>query len=229
MGRRDVRARRRAGGRHDHHAQVHRPAAGGRGGGGDPGHGPGVAAARAARHGQDLAERAPGRRHLGQLDAPRPRDGRDAGGVVALRLELRPPAHRGPERAGARAQPGAAGHAGRRPRPGRGADPHPVRRAGRPHHHPVREDAAHPRAGHGGAGRAGLQRHRHGQRSRPRRQRAVQRAAPPVQHGAPPAARLRGRRGRHRGPPRRRHRQGVGAARPPERRRRDPPGRDRVP
>ncbi len=44
-----------------------------------------------------------------------------------------------------------------------------------------------------------------------------------------PLARLRGRRGRHRGPPRRRHRQGVGAARPPERRRRDPPGRDRVP
>ncbi len=77
-----------------------------------------------------------------------------AGGVAALRLELRPAADRGPERAGARAEPGAAGDAGRRPRPGRGADPHPVRRAGRPHHHPVREDAAHPRAGRGGAGRA---------------------------------------------------------------------------
>ena len=37
-------------------------------------------------------------------------------------------------------------------RPRRGADPHPGRRAGRADHDPVREDAADPRARHGGAG-----------------------------------------------------------------------------
>ena len=39
-------------------------------------------------------------------------------------------------------------------RPGRGADPDPVRRAGRADHDPVGEDAAGPRARHRGAGRA---------------------------------------------------------------------------
>ena len=38
-------------------------------------------------------------------------------------------------------------------RPRRGADPHPLRRAGRADHHAVGEGAADPRAGHRGAGR----------------------------------------------------------------------------
>ena len=79
----------------------------------------------------------------------------------------------GPSRGGAGAQPGHAGHGAGRAGPHRGADPHPVRRAGRPHHHPLREDAADPRARRRGAGPAGLQRDRHRQRPRPGRQRAV--------------------------------------------------------
>ena len=67
-----------------------------------------------ARDGQDVDERAPGGGHLRRLDAARPGDGGHAGGVAALRLELRPAAHRGAERAGAGAEPRPAGDAVRR-------------------------------------------------------------------------------------------------------------------
>ena len=77
------------------------------------------------------------------------------------------------------------------------------------------------------AGRARLQPHRHRQRPRPWRQRAVERPAAAVQHGRAAAAGDRRRGDRHRQPPRRRARRGAGAARRAGRRRRDPPRRHR--
>ena len=128
------------------HAEVRRaaPADGGRRR--HPGHRPGAAAARRAGHGQDLGLRAPGRGDQRRLDAARPGHRGHAGGGDPLRLELRPAARRGPVARRAGAEPDVPGH-GRGPhRPGRGADPDAVRRAGRAHHDPVREDAADPRA-----------------------------------------------------------------------------------
>ena len=57
-----------------------------------------------------------------------------------------------------------------------------------------------PELGDGGAGPQGLQRHRHRQRPRPGRQRAVQRAAPAVQHGGAAGAGHGRGGGRHRRP-----------------------------
>ena len=58
----------------------------------------------------------------------------------------------GPSRGALVPAPGDAGDGDRRDRPGRGADPHPVRRAGRADHDPVGEDAADPRARRRGPG-----------------------------------------------------------------------------
>ena len=55
-------------------------------------------------------------------------------------------------------------------------------------HGPVGEDAAGPRARHRGGRRRRLQPHRHGQRPRSRRQRDVERPAPPLQHRRAAAA-----------------------------------------
>jgi hypothetical protein len=73
----------------------------------------------------------------------------------------------GPSPEGAGVLAGAARHARRQAGARRGADAHVERRAGHADHDALREDAADPRAGHRGAGRAGLQRHRHGQQPRP--------------------------------------------------------------
>ena len=62
------------------------------------GHRPGAAAARRARHRQDVGRRAPRRRDQRPLDPGRAGHGRHPGGGAALRLELRPPARRGPVR-----------------------------------------------------------------------------------------------------------------------------------
>ncbi len=173
VGGRDLPARREAARRHRDHAEVHRPAAPRRGGRRHAGHRPGPAAARRARHGQDLGVGASGRRRLGRLHAPRAGHVGHAGRGHPLRVELRPAAGRGPVPRRGGGQPGHAGHGAGRAGPHRGAHPHPVRRAGRPHHDPLREDAADPRARRRGAGPAGLQRDRHRQRPRPGRQRAV--------------------------------------------------------
>ena len=76
---------------------------------------------------------------------------------------------------------------------------------------------------------AGLQPHRHGQRPRPRRQRAVERAAPALQHRRAAAAGHRRGGDGHRRPARRRARRRARAARRAGRRRRDPPRRDDLP
>ena len=131
-------------------AQVRRPAPAGRDRRGHAGHRPGAAPARRAGHGQDVGQRAPRRRHQRRLDAARPGHGRHDRGVAALRLELRPAAGRGPERGGARPQPGVPGDAHRPAGAHRGADPHAVGGAGRAGHDPVGEGAAGARAGHRG-------------------------------------------------------------------------------
>ncbi|CAM5270570.1 hypothetical protein STENM36S_05600 [Streptomyces tendae] len=96
----------------------------------------------------------------------------------------------GPSRDAAGAQPGHAGDDGGHDRPGRGADPHPGRRAGLPDHDPVGARPCRYRDGCGQerAGGARLQPDRHRQRPRPRGQRPVQRPAPPLQHGRAAAA-----------------------------------------
>ena len=152
------------------------------------GHRPRAAAARRARHRQDLGVRAPGGGDQRRLDAARAGHGRHPRGGDPLRLELRPAARRRPQPRRARAQPGDAGDGRGHDRPGRGADPHPGRRAGHADHDPVGEDAADPGAGPGGAGGPRVQPDRHRQRPRPGGQRAVQRAAPPVQHRRAAAA-----------------------------------------
>ena len=93
--------------------EVRRPAAAGRDRRGHAGHRPGAAAARRARHGQDVGQRAPRRGDQRRLDAARPGHRRHHRGVAALRLELRPAARRGPERGRARAEPGLPGDAHR--------------------------------------------------------------------------------------------------------------------
>ena len=63
---------------------------------------------------------------------------------------------------------------------------------------PLREDAADARAGDGGAGAQGLQRHRHRQQPRQGRQRAFQRPDAPLQHRRAAGARHRRGGGRDR-------------------------------
>ena len=154
-----------------------------------PGHRPGAAAARRARHGEDLARRAPRGRDQRLVDAGRAGHGGHAGGVAALRLELRPAAGRGARRAaGAGPQPGDAGDGDRSARARRGAHPDPRRRAGRPHHDPLGEEPADPRARLRGPGQARLQRHRDREQPRQGRQRAVLGPAPALQHRRAAAA-----------------------------------------
>ena len=97
--------------RHGDHAEVHRTAAPHRDRRGHAGDRPGPAAARRAGHGQDVGQRAPRRGDQRRLDAARAGHRRHHRGVAALRLELRPPARRGSDRGGARAEPGVPGDA----------------------------------------------------------------------------------------------------------------------
>ena len=130
-----------------------------------------------------------------------------------LRLELRPAAGRGSERRGPGAVPGDDRDAARRHRPHRGADPDSGRRAGRPDHRAVGEDAAGPGARQRGAGAQGIQRDRHRQRPRQGGQRSVVRTASPVQHRGAAAAAERGGRGRDRHRPSRTSWHRAGTAR----------------
>ena len=107
----DLPARRHAGRRHRDHPEVRRVAAADRGRRGHPGHRPGAAAARRARHRQDLGVRAPGRGDLRRLDAAGPGHRRHRRGGDPLRLELRPAARRGPEPRGPGADAGDDGDA----------------------------------------------------------------------------------------------------------------------
>ena len=132
------------------HAEVRRPAPARRDRRRHARHRPGAAAARRAGHGQDVGQRAPRRGDQRRLDAARPGHGRHDRGVAALRLELRPAAGRGPDRGGARAEPGLPGDADRQAGAHRGADAHAVGGAGRPRHDPLREGPAGARAGHRG-------------------------------------------------------------------------------
>ena len=93
-------AGRHAGRRHRDHPEVRRPAAADRGRGGHPGHRPGAAAARRARHREDVGVGAPGRGDLRRLHPAGAGHGRHRRGGHPLRLELRPAAGRGPEPAG---------------------------------------------------------------------------------------------------------------------------------
>ena len=138
------------------HPQVHRPAAPDGGGRGDPRHRPRAAAARRARHREDLGLGAPRRGDQRRLHPAGAGHGRHRRGGDPLRLELRPAAGRGAVARRARAEPGDARHGRGAHRPGGGADPHALRRPGRADHHPVGEDAAHPRAQRRGAGRKGF-------------------------------------------------------------------------
>ena len=150
-------------------------------------------------HGEDVAVRAPGGGDQRRQHADRAGHRGHARGGAALRLELRAAARRRAVARRARPGPGVPRDGGGQARPRRGADPDPVRRAGRADHDPVREVAADPRARRRGPGGPGLQRDRHRQRPRPRRQRALQRDAAPLQHRRAAAAGLgrRGGRDRH--------------------------------
>ena len=151
------------------------------------------------------------------------------GGGDPLRLELRAAARQRPEPRRPRAQPGHAGHGGGHDRPGRGADPHPGRRAGHAHHDPVREDAADPGAGPGGAGRA-----RASTSSPPPTTATAGSTTSPARCAAastPWCCRCPRRRGggRHRLAPRRPDRPLARPAGGARRHRRDPPRRHRLP
>ena len=95
--------------RHRDHPEVRRPAPPDRDRRRHARHRPGAAAARRARHRQDVGQRAPRRRDQRRLDAARAGHRRHDRGDVALRLELRPPARRGPERGRARARARSTG------------------------------------------------------------------------------------------------------------------------
>ena len=199
MGGRHLPARRRAPDGVDDHAEVRRPPPARRGRRRHARHRPRAAAARRARHGQDLGLRAPrggDQRRLARCSSrARPARPRRRSATAGTTPGCSPRA-----RAATRSCPSPVirAMARRQDRPRRGAHPHPVRRAGRADHDPVREDAADPGARRRGPGRPGLQPHRHRQRPRPRRQRAVQRAAPPLQHRRAAAAGHRRGGGRHR-------------------------------
>ena len=229
VGRRHVPPRRRARRRHGDLPEVRRPAPADGDRRRHARHRPRPAAARHPGDGQDVGQRAPGRGDQRRLDAARAGHRRHDRGVAALRLELRPPARRGPDRGGPRAEPGVPGDAHRAAGARRGADADAVGGAGRARHDPVREGAAGPRARHRGRGRAGLQPDRHGERPRPRHQRAVERAAPPVQHRRAAAAGDGGGGDGHRGPARRRARRRARPAGRADGGRRDPPRRDDLP
>ena len=102
-----------------------------------PGHRSGTAAARRAGHRQNLGVANTWRRPSRIVDPADPGHRRDRGGGHPLRLELRPPAGRGPVDGGAGALADDDRHAHRRDRPGRGTHPHAVRRAGRADHRAV--------------------------------------------------------------------------------------------
>ncbi len=155
---------------------------------GHPGHRPGAAAPGRARHGEDLAGRAPGGRHQRLVDAGGAGHGGHGGGVAALRLELRTAAGRGAQPAGAGPQPGDAGDGDRSHRACRGAHPDPRRRAGRPHHDPLGEEPAVPELDSEVQAQARLQRHRDREQPRQGRQRAVLGPAPALQHRRAAAA-----------------------------------------
>ena len=198
MGRHDLSPRRHARRRHRDHAEVPRVTTAHGGRRRLARHRPGPAAARRPGHGQDVGQRAPRGRRQRLVDPHRAGHGRHARGVAALRLELRAAARRGADARRARAEPGDAGHGDRHPRAHRGADAHPGRRPGRAHHDPVGEAPADPRARLGGAGAAGLQRHRHRQQPRQGGQRPVVGAQAPLQHRRAAAARHPGAGGRDR-------------------------------
>ena len=180
---------RHAGRRDGHHAEVRRLPAADRGRRRHPGHRPGAAAARGARHREVLGVGAPGRgRSPGTRrcwsrarPARRRRRSATAGTTPGCSPRARRPSALVPSPVMTAMRDG-------RDRPDRGADPDPRRRAGRADHHPVGEDAADPRARRRGAGAQGVQRDRHGQRPGQGRQRAVLGAAPPVQHRGAAAA-----------------------------------------
>ena len=184
------------------HAQVHRAAAADRGGRGHPGHRPGAAAARPARHGQDVGVRASGRRHLRRLRrcwsrAPRAPPRRPSGTAGTTR-GCWPRGRAGPRWCPRRCMTAMA--------EGRIARVEELTRIPSDVQDALitilsEKTLPVPGAGHRGPGGQGLLGHRHGQRPGPGRQRAVLGAAPPVQHGGAAAARQRGRGGGHRGAP----------------------------
>ena len=119
------------------------------------GHRPGAAAARRARHRQDLGRRAPRGRDQRRVDAGGAGHGGHGRRSRCATAGTTPGCWpKGPSRSALVPEPGDAGDGDRRARPGRGADPHPGRRAGRPDHDPVGEDAADPRARRRGPGAA---------------------------------------------------------------------------
>ena len=132
---------------------------------------------------------------------------------VAVRLELRPPARRGPDRSGAGAEPDLPGDAARFDRPCRRTDPHALRRARRLGHGAVREVDAGARAEQRGSGDPWFQRDRHRQRPRPRRERPVVGPQASLQHRRAAAARDGRGRDRDRGPTRQRARRRAGRCR----------------
>ena len=113
VGRRHVPPRRRARRRHGDRPEVRRPAPADRDRRRHARHRPRPAAARRPGHGQDVGQRAPRRGDQRRLHAARAGHRRHDRGVAALRLELRPPARRGPDRGRARAEPGVPGDAHR--------------------------------------------------------------------------------------------------------------------
>ena len=121
---------------------------------------------------------------------------RHHGRAAALRVELRPPAHRRPTAPALVLKPGAAGDGTWRHRAGGGTHPH-----GDVQEHLVtvlsEKSLPVPELAYRGAGRSGLAPHCHGQRPHRGVNDPAQRP-PPVQHGGAAAAGGRGRRGPHR-------------------------------
>ena len=188
----DLLVGRHAGERIRGNAQIHRQSAADRNRNCHAGHRPGAFAVWCAGNGEELGERAPGGRHLRDLDAAHSGHGGHRRRRSALRLELCPAAGRRPVAQSAGGKPDDGRHGDRPHRPGGGIDADTGRGPGYADHDSLGEDAAHPGVELRGPSGQGIQPDRHGQQSRQGGERAFQRFDAAVQYRGLADARLAG-------------------------------------